>query len=74
LDTANSQFFVTVKPQPSFNERYTIFGRVIRGLDNARVIMTAPVEEESESRPQSSVRITRATLAPRASYAARGTP
>ena len=69
IDTANSQFFITLKPQPSFDERYTIFGRVIEGLDNARVIMTAPTEEDSPDRPQSSVRITRATIAPRANFA-----
>lgn len=69
IDTANSQFFITLKPQPSFDERYTIFGRVIEGLDNARVIMTAPTEEDSPDRPQSPVRITRATIAPRANSA-----
>lgn len=69
IDTANSQFFITMKPQPSFDDRYTIFGRVIEGLDNARVIMTAPVDEERGDRPQSPVRITKATLAPRADSA-----
>lgn len=69
VDTANSQFFITLKPQPSFDERYTIFGRVIEGLDNARVIMTAPIEVGTQDRPQSPVLITRATLAPRANFA-----
>lgn len=69
IDTANSQFFITLKPQPSFDERYTIFGRVIEGLDNARVIMTAPTDPNSPDRPQDLVRITRATIAPRANFA-----
>lgn len=69
IDTANSQFFITLKTQPSFDERYTIFGRVIEGLGNARVIMTAPTDADSPDRPQDPVRITRATLAPRANFA-----
>lgn len=69
IDSANSQFFITLKPQPSFDNRYTVFGRVIDGLDNARVIMTAPADEERPDSPQQPVRITRATLAPRANFA-----
>lgn len=72
IDTANSQFYIQVKPFPDFNEQYTVFGRVIQGLDNARVIMTAPLEEGREDRPADPVRITRATLAPRAEFAKSG--
>lgn len=72
IDTANSQFYITVQPQPSFDERYTVFGRVLQGLDNARVIMTAPLAEETQDRPELLVRITRATLAPRTNFASGG--
>ena len=72
VDTANSQFYIQVKPFPGFNEQYTVFGRVIQGLDNARVIMTAPIEEGREDRPAAPVRITRATLASRAEFAKSG--
>ncbi|MGH9902335.1 MAG: peptidylprolyl isomerase, partial [Pyrinomonadaceae bacterium] len=43
VDSANSQFYVTLKRQPAFDQRYTVFGRVIEGIGNADVISTAPV-------------------------------
>lgn len=72
VNTANSQFYIQVKPFPGFNEQYTVFGRVIQGLDNARVIMTAPLEEGRENRPAAPVRVTRATLTSRAEFAKSG--
>jgi HEAT repeat protein/cyclophilin family peptidyl-prolyl cis-trans isomerase len=32
-DTAGSQFFVTLSPQPQLDGRYTVFGRVIQGME-----------------------------------------
>ncbi len=32
-DTAGSQFFITVSPQPHLDGRYTVFGRVVQGLE-----------------------------------------
>jgi cyclophilin family peptidyl-prolyl cis-trans isomerase/HEAT repeat protein len=37
-DTGGSQWFVTLSPQPHLNGRYTIFARVVRGLEVARQV------------------------------------
>jgi cyclophilin family peptidyl-prolyl cis-trans isomerase len=41
-DTNNSQFFITLKRVPAFDGNYTVFGRVIEGMNNADVIAGAP--------------------------------
>src|SRR4028118_1789267 len=46
INSANCQFFITLKRQPAFEQpgnRYTVFGRVIEGINNADIISTAPV-------------------------------
>jgi cyclophilin family peptidyl-prolyl cis-trans isomerase len=32
-DTANSQFFIMLAPNASLNDKYTVYGRVIEGMD-----------------------------------------
>jgi cyclophilin family peptidyl-prolyl cis-trans isomerase len=64
FDTANCQFFVTLKRQPAFDKRYTVFGKVIEGLNNADVIMGAPTGEGTE-RPADPIIIKSITLQPR---------
>lgn len=41
-DSANSQFFVMTKRQAAFDNRYTVFGKVIEGIGNVDLIAGAP--------------------------------
>lgn len=44
-DTGGSQFFITHSPQPHLDGGYTVFGRVVDGMDVAdRVIQDDPIE------------------------------
>ncbi len=69
VNTANCQWFITLKKQPAFDRKYTVFGRVIEGIGNAEVIMNAPTQPGSE-RPNDKVLIKSVTLQPRSSFAA----
>ncbi len=66
-DTANCQFYITLKRQPAFDERYTVFGRVIEGLNNADVIVRAPTAAGGEN-PSSKIVIKSITLQPRSNF------
>ncbi len=46
FNTANSQFFIMKSRQPNFDNRYTIFGRVIDGINNISTIGGAPLQGE----------------------------
>lgn len=49
-DSANSQFFLMRQHRDSLNRRYTVWGRVISGLDVVRAIKTGePVEEPMDA-------------------------
>jgi peptidyl-prolyl cis-trans isomerase B (cyclophilin B) len=63
-DTANCQFFITIKHQPAFDREYTVFGRVIEGINNVDVISGAPVAEGTDS-PADKIIIKSITLQPR---------
>ena len=67
LDTANSQFFITLGRMPQWEKRYTVFGRVVEGLGNARVISTAPTRDGSTN-PDPKIVIKSITLQPRANF------
>lgn len=55
-DTCGSQFFISTKPLPFFNDKYKVFGRVVAGM---RVIhQMSRVETENERPvPQQEIRI-----------------
>jgi cyclophilin family peptidyl-prolyl cis-trans isomerase len=69
VNGANCQWFITTKNQSAFNNKYTVFGRVIDGIGNVDVIMNAPTEQGTP-RPATKVVIKSVTLQPRASFPA----
>ena len=69
--SANCQFFITLAPAPQFDEDYTVFGRVIVGINNADIIMRAPADEARE-RPADKIVVKSITLQPRSKYASAG--
>jgi cyclophilin family peptidyl-prolyl cis-trans isomerase len=62
-DSANSQFFITLKREPGFDQRYTIFGKVIEGLNNVRTI--SGVQPKDGERPVEPVRIKTIRIEPK---------
>lgn len=61
-NSANSQFFITLRREPSFDEKYTVFGKVIEGMNNVRIIAGVPRDGE---RPLEPVRIKTIRIEPR---------
>ena len=67
VNSANSQFFITLHRVPQWDNSYTVFGRVISGMDNAQAIAGAPTRPGSEN-PADKIVIKSATLQPRANF------
>ena len=61
-NTANAQFFITIKRQPAFDNKYTVFGKVIEGMNNASIIAGVPKDGE---RPLEKVVIKSITIQPK---------
>ena len=66
-DTANTQFFVTLKRVNAWDKKYTVFGKVIQGLNNADILAGAPTDKGTE-RPAQKIIIKSVTLEPRGNY------
>src|SRR5215510_5116673 len=64
LDSATSQFFICVSSESQWDGKYSIFGRVIDGMNVVDTIVRAPVFPNSD-RPLDPVVIKRAYLARR---------
>ena len=65
LDSAGTQFFVCLQPQPSLAKQYTVFGEVVSGMEAVDQISTTPVEgDKAKERVPMKVTIREAPLAP----------
>lgn len=59
-DSAGSQFFVLASDQPGVDGQYTVFGRVVDGLEVVQNISTA--EADAEGRPRARITINAVTI------------
>lgn len=65
-DTAACKFYITLGKAPVLDGEFTIFGKVTRGLDVARRILTQPVRNDPEfpenDRPMNPIKIRKVTI------------
>jgi peptidylprolyl isomerase len=61
-NSANCQFYITMKRYPSWDKNYTVFGKVIEGMNNADTIAGVPKNGE---RPLDPVKIKSITIQPK---------
>lgn len=45
-NSANSQFYITMQRYPSWDKNYTVFGKVVEGMNNASIISNVPKNGE----------------------------
>ena len=69
VNSANSQFYITLRRVPQWDAQYTVFGKVIEGMNTADAIAGAPTRPAPYTEnPAEKIVIKRATLQPRASF------
>jgi cyclophilin family peptidyl-prolyl cis-trans isomerase len=66
-NSANSQFYITLRRVPQWDGEYTVFGKVIEGMSNADVIAGAPTRPGSEN-PADKILIQSITFQPRSNF------
>jgi peptidylprolyl isomerase len=63
VNSANSQFFITLKREQGFDNKYTIFGKVIEGMNNVRTI--SGVQPKDGERPVEPIKIKTIRIEPK---------
>ena len=63
INSSNSQFFITLKREAAFDNKYTIFGKVIDGMNNVRTI--SGVSPKEGERPVEAIKIKSVTIKPK---------
>jgi|SRR5436190_1192530 len=61
-NTANCQFYITMQRYPGWDKNYTVFGKIIEGMNNADTIVGVPKNGET---PLDPVRIKSITIQPK---------
>ena len=61
-NTANCQFYITMRRFPGWDKNYTVFGKIIEGMNNADTIVGVP---KNGSRPLDPVKIKSITIQPK---------
>ena len=47
VDSASTSFFIVTAPSPSLDQKYTVFGKVLAGLEVVKAIEAVPVNGEA---------------------------
>lgn len=63
VNSANSQFFIMLKREQQFDQKYTVFGKVVEGMNNVMTI--SGVQPKQGERPVEPVRIKTVRIEPR---------
>lgn len=69
VNSATSQFFICERPKPDWDGQYSIFGRVVEGMNVVDIISNSPIDAETE-RPIEKTSIKRAYLEKRSNFGA----
>lgn len=59
VNSQNAQFFITLRRTPEFDKNYTIFGKVVEGMNNVKTIAGTPRQGE---RPIDDVKVKSITI------------
>lgn len=63
VNSQNSQFFIMLKREAGFDNKYTVFGKVIEGMNNVKTI--SGVSPKEGERPLEAIRIKTVTIQPK---------
>ena len=59
VNTQNAQYFITLKRSAEFDQKYTIFGKVVEGMNNVKTVAGVPRDGE---RPFDDVKVKSITI------------